>query len=156
MLEDNMGEFDANKLKEVISNIAADYVSSLTFSSIVHAKLEKLVPLTFKRDDDVELKEKWLVVPKYRKFTEEEIGHSFVFQSNQEGQVWYYLYEASSPQGSNGVDYYFDGTHKLKGRVKCNLKGNCSDGSTTLVTEGTIELFEGEIIEIKHDKGIKK
>ncbi|MBL7575513.1 hypothetical protein SAMN00017477_1017 [Peptoniphilus asaccharolyticus DSM 20463] len=151
-----MSEFDINKLKNVISKIAADYISTLTFSNLVHAKLESLEPLTFKRDDDVELKEEFLVVPRYRKFTEEEVGHYFVFQSNQEGQVWYYMYEASSPQGSNGEDYYFDGTHKLKGNVKCKLKGNCSDGSTTLVTEGTIELFEGEIIEIKHDKGIRK
>lgn len=151
-----MSDYNVTKLKKIMTKITADYIGTLKSATIIHAKLEKLEPLTFKRDDDIELKEEWLVVPKYRKFTEEEIGHYFVFQSNQEGQVWYYLYEASSPQGSNGVDYYFDGTHKLKGKVKCNLKGNCSDGSTTLVTEGTIELFEGEIIEIKHDKGIKK
>lgn len=144
-----------NKLKKIMTKIAADYSSTLKTATIVHAKLISLYPLTFKRDDDIELKEEWLVVPKYRKFTAEEIGHYFVFQSNAEGQVWYYLYEASSPQGSNGVDYYFDGTHKLKGNVTCTLHGTCPDGDV-VVTNGTIELFEGEIIEIKHDKGIKK
>ena len=150
-----MSETDVLKLKKAMTRIAADYVGTLKTATIVHSKLEKLEPLTFKRDDDIELKEEFLVVPKYRKFTNEEIGHYFVFQSNAEGQVWYYLYEASSPQGSNGVDYYFDGTHKLKGNVKCTLYGTCPDGAV-VVTNGTIELFEGDIIEIKHDKGIKK
>lgn len=150
-----MSDVNVLNLKKAVTKIAANYCETLKIPTIVHAKLEKLEPLTFKRDDDIELKEEFLVVPKYRKFTTEEIGHYFVFQSNSEGQVWYYLYEASSPQGSNGVDYYFDGTHKLKGNITCEIHGTCPHGAV-VVTSGTVELFEGDIIEIKHDKGIKK
>ena len=52
-----MSETDVLKLKKAMTRIAADYVGTLKTATIVHAKLEKLEPLTFNRDDDIELKE---------------------------------------------------------------------------------------------------
>lgn len=146
-------KLDVYKLKQVIAEIAKDYTGTLSFSDIFHAKLISLDPLIFIRDDDIVLVEKFLVVPKYRKFTEEEIGNYFVFQSNHENQVHYYMYEASSPQGSNGIDYYWTG--KNKSYVdSCKLIGTCTNGGTVIVTHG--DIFEETIIECKHDCGIKK
>lgn len=146
-------KFDVYKLKQVIAEIAKDYNGSLSFSDVFHAQLVSLDPLTFIRDDNIVLVEKFLVVPKYRKFTEEEIGNYFVFQSNHENQVHYYQYEASSPQGSNGVDYHWKGKNESY-IDSCRLIGTCSCGGTVIVTHGKI--FEETIEDCVHDCGIKK
>lgn len=146
-------KFDVYKLKQAIAEIAKDYTSSLSFSDIFHARLTSLDPLTFKRDDDLELYGKFLVVPKYRKFTQEEIGNYFVFQSNHENQVHYYMYEASSPQGSNGIDYHWEGKNKSY-IDSCELHGKCSCGHDVIVTHG--QIHEETIQDCIHDRGIKK
>lgn len=121
---------------ELIYKAVERYMGGIKSSQIVYAKLESLSPLLFvlESDNNVELKEEFLVVPKYRVFTGKDIGKKFVFQRNHGGQTYFYLYEASTPQGSNGVPY------KWKGEIKeCELHGTCPDGEV-VVTHGTIEM----------------
>lgn len=132
-------------LYKVLKDIAENQQSKITFSEIIYATLISINPVTFKREDNTKIiiKEEYLVVPKYRVFTAEEIGHKFVLQKNFRGQTYFYLYEASYPQGSNGVEYHY------KGRIdECELYGTCPHGKV-VVTHGTIE--KGV-----HEKGVDK
>lgn len=138
------GSYQPERLKTVMSRVARDYVDTINFAGLVHAELISLDPLIFRLDNNIELRQEWLVVPKYRRFTEEEIGHLFVFACNHGGQVYYYLYEASYPQGSNGRPYHWEGYLE-----EATLYGTCSCGGTVVVTHG-------DIIDCRHDDGIKK
>jgi len=122
--------------KALAKQTVVDELGRRTFSNITYATLTSLSPLTFipEGDTNVELEGEFLVVPKYKVFTEKDIGKKFVFQCNDGGQTWFYLYEPSNPQGSNGVEY------KWKGRIdECELIGTCPDGEV-IVTHGTIEV----------------
>lgn len=122
-------------LKELIDQIIDRKMNNRLYSNIIYAKLKTLTPLTFiPESDDFELKGDFLVVPRYKVFTEDDIGRKFVFAGNDGGQTYFYLYEASQPQGSNGEPYKWRGEI-----VSCKLKGTCPDGEVT-VTNGTIEL----------------
>ncbi len=138
-------------LYKVLKNIADSQQGKISFSEIIYAKLTSINPVTFIPEDregeeglkKIIIKEDFLVIPKYRVFTEEEIGNKFVLQKNFRGQTYFYLYEASEPQGQNGLEY------KWKGRIeKCELIGTCPHGSV-VVTHGKIE--KGV-----HEKGIEK
>lgn len=137
-------EYNPERLKNVLTNIVSEYMGTQSFATVFHARLESISPLKFVRDDGIEMYENFLVVPKYRKFTEEEIGHLFVFSGNHEMQVFYYLYESSYPQGSNGRSYHWEGYLE-----KATLHGTCSCGHDVVVTHG-------EIIDCRHDWGIRK
>lgn len=137
-------EYNPARFKNVLTNIVSEYMGTQSFSTIFHAKLVSLDPLKFVRDDGIEMYENFLVVPKYRQFTDEEIGHLFVFAGNHEMQVFYYLYESSYPQGSNGKPYHWQGVLE-----QATLHGKCSCGHDVTVTHG-------EIIDCIHDVGIKK
>ncbi len=96
------------KLKNLIGQIAKGYVDSQKFTGIFQARLVSVNPLTFVKSNDIEISGNSLIVPKYRVFTEQDIGNYFVFMNNHGGQTFYYLYEASSP-GENGIPYTFIG-----------------------------------------------
>ncbi|EHL11073.1 hypothetical protein HMPREF9629_00610 [Peptoanaerobacter stomatis] len=155
------------RLKTVIVEIVKKYIDTLSFSCVFHAKLVSINPLKFIRSDGIEIYESLLVVPKYRKFTDYEIGNCFVFISNHEGQVFYYLYEASSPQGSNGVDYHWQGLIK-KGEIRGKLRTETKEveitdivGDTQIITKQVMEvdvfkIIEGDLDDVVHEKGIIK
>lgn len=129
-------------LRELIEQIIDQKLGRTMSMKISYCSLKSLSPLCFVPADNnkINIKEEFLVVPKYRVFTIKDIGKKFVLASNDDGQTYFYLYEPSDPQGSNGVPY------KWKGDIKCNIKGTCPDGEV-VVTEGTIE-------EITHKEGI--
>lgn len=132
---------NAHKLKSLMTQVTKKYVESLSFSTVFQATLTALSPLTFMRSDSIELSRSALIVPKRRRFTETDLGKSFVFMSNNEGQVFYYLYEASLP-GENGEEFH------LKGElVNARLKGTCTIGGET----GTVEVTGGEFADVKVD-----
>lgn len=88
---------------------------------LIYAKLISIDPLEFKPENiDIKLKGKFLVVPKFRPFIKYEIGKKFVFISNDGGQTYFFLYEASDPQGSNGIDYHWTGRWR-KGQIRGKL-----------------------------------
>lgn len=119
--------------KKVIDAAIDNKLSAKMNSKIVYAKLISLSPLEFKDEanEKLEIKEEFLVVPKYKVFTEKDIGNKFVLMVNDGGQTYFYLYEASNPQGSNGIPYSFEGD--FEGR----LVGTCPDGQV-VVSTGTI------------------
>lgn len=129
-------------LKELIDIIIDKKINSKMFANISYAKLVSLSPLNFKLESnpDPDIKEEFLVVPKYKVFTEDDIGKNFVLISNDGGQTFFYLYEASSPQGSNGIPYHFEGT--FNGR----LIGTCPDGQVVVTS--------GEIYDLEHRKKV--
>lgn len=136
-------------LYQVLKNISDNQNSKIAFSELIYAKLTSINPITFipetkdGEEKKIVIQEDFLVIPKYRVFTEEEIGNKFVLQKNFRGQTYFYLYEASSPQGSNGVEY------KWSGRIDaCNLIGTCPHGEV-VVTHGSIE-------KAVHEKGVEK
>lgn len=130
---------DYSDLKKVIEEIAGGVVKSHIFAKKVHATLVSVSPLQFQLTDKITIAESFLISPKYRIFREDEIGKSFVFQEDYDGQQYIYLYECA-PQGENGVPY------KWTGSLKCNLKGTCPDGDVVVT--------EGELIEVIHERGI--
>ena len=130
--------------EELINKAVDRRLGGLAFANISYAKLETLTPLMFRLESDtnVELKDEFLVVPKHRVFTSKDIGKKFVFIRNNGGQTYFYFYEPSSPQGSNGVPY------RWKGEIEqCELIGHCPDGEV-IVTHGIIDIaIHGEGIE---------
>lgn len=129
---------DFQKLKRLIESISSGVLNNTSFTKKVHAKLISVNPLKFSLDKIV-IEGSMLITPKYRVFREDEIGNSFVFQEDHDGQQFIYCYEAS-PLGKNGVAY------KWKGSLKCNLKGTCPHGDVTVTS--------GELIEVIHERGI--
>lgn len=132
---------DAHKLKSLMTQVTKKYMESLSFSTVFQATLTVLSPLTFMRSDSIELSGSALIVPKRRRFTEADLDKSFVFMSNHEGQVFYYLYEAAMP-GENGEEFHFKGE-----LVNAKLTGTCTVGSET----GTVEVTGGEFLDVKVD-----
>lgn len=64
------------------------------------------------------------------------------------------MYEASEPQGSNGVPYHFEGTHEfISGEMKCTLHGTCPHGDV-VVTHGSVESYKGKIKDEMHKNHI--
>lgn len=129
-------------INKIITKIAGGAVPQ--FPAPVYMTLISTSPLKFQLDSDKNIKAfgGYLVVPKYRKFLDTEIGHKFVFQRGEDGQTYFYLYEPSDPQGSNGIPYQW------KGEIEsCNLIGTCPDGEV-VVTHGTIEVAI-------HEEGIR-
>lgn len=124
----NYGEF-----KKTIEKIAQDVYNSKSPTKKVHARLISTSPLKFQLSEKVFIFGTILISPKYRVFTEKDIGKSFVFQEDQDGQQYIYLYEAAEP-GQNGEPYEWSGEI-----VTANLIGTCPDGAVT-VTHGTIDL----------------
>ena len=157
----------AYKLKMTIVRIIKDYFDSLSFCNVFHAKLVSINPLKFVRDDGIQIYDNLLVVPKYRKFTSYEIGKSFVFMSNHQGQVFYYLYEASYPQGSNGIDYHWQGLIK-KGEIRGKLSTKTKQVEITEIVDDkeiitkqimdidVFKIIEGDFDDVVHQKGIIK
>lgn len=92
-------------LRGAIDEIVNQNLGRRMNSEIVYCKLISLDPLDFilENTDEVHIKEEFLVVPKYRPFTKKDLGKKFVLISNDGGQTYFYLYEASEPQGSNGI-----------------------------------------------------
>ena len=132
---------DYNDLKRVIEEISMGVINNRTFSECVIAKLKSVKPLVFYINEKLELSLDYgnLTTPKYRVFRKDEIGKSFIFQKNKDGQQYIYLYECA-PQGENGIPY------KWTGSLKCNLKGTCPDGDVVVT--------EGELIEVIHERGL--
>ena len=94
-------------MKKILDEYSSKRLHEGDFAKIHYATLISLYPLDFMLNDDnkIHLKEEYLVVPKYRPFVESDVGKRFVFVSNHGGQTYFYLYEASDPQGSNGIKY---------------------------------------------------
>lgn len=132
----------SSNLKSLIERIAGDVVTERGMSKKVHAKLVKVSPPTFRLYDNLEISGAFVITPKYRVFTEDDIGHDFIFEEDYSGQQFIYCYEAA-PTGENGVAY------KWQGKISaCNLIGKCPHGEV-IVTHGTIE-------EATHERGINK
>lgn len=102
-------------LKGAIDEIVNQNLGRRMNSEIIYCKLISLDPLDFipENDDKLHIKEEFLVVPKYRPFTKKDLGKKFVLIRNDGGQTYFYMYEASEPQGSNGIPYHFEGTHEF-------------------------------------------
>lgn len=146
-------------LKILIDEIIDQRLERAMRSQISYCTLKSLSPLCFvpEYDKKINIKEEYLVVPKYRVFTKEDLGKKFALISNDGGQTFFYLYQASEPQGTNGVEYKFKGTHEfIDGSVKCTLHGTTSDGKSVVITHGTIEKYDGKIKEVLHEKHINK
>lgn len=139
-------------LKGAIDEIVNQNLGRRMNSEIVYCKLISLDPLDFipENDDKLHIMEEYLVVPKYRPFTKKDLGKKFVLISNDGGQTYFYLYEASEPQGSNGIPYHFEGTHEfINGEMKCTLHGTCPHGDV-VVTHGSVESYKGKIKDEMH------
>lgn len=124
-----------NDIVQGMKKVAESIYNGSVPGGFTRAKLEKLNPLTFRVNSKLSLYGQFLVVPKYKVFRPEDIGKDFVFFIDSGGQTFYYVYEPSSPQGSNGVPYRFEG------EIKCNLKGTCPEGEV-VVTGGYVEMME--------------
>lgn len=131
-----------NDLKKLIDITIESKLKNTMPANISYATLVSLDPLNFKLDSnpDLDIKEEFLVVPKYRVFTVKDVGKKFVLISNDGGQTYFYLYESSDPQGSNGVPYHFEGT------FKGTLHGTCPDGEVVVT--------HGEITDLEHKGGV--
>lgn len=135
--------------KEVLDKYFETRFQGKSFARIHYGELISVNPVSFLLEDDKEIiaKEEFLVIPKYRPFLAEEIGKKFVLMSNDDGQTYFYMYEASKPQGTNGVQYHWEG--KSKGYIdSCNLIGHCSNGGTVITTHG--DVFEETIERCTH------
>lgn len=147
----------ASDLISIMNKLIEDYDKRSARSEITYCELISINPVTFvpKNEDqkNLKIKEEFLVVPKYRVFIEDDIGKNFVLSRNAGGQTYFYLYEASSPQGSNGEPYNFVGDHFfVEGNVTCSLSGPCTCGGTATVTGGTISSYRGKIANVEHKK----
>lgn len=129
---------DFQKLKRIIEQISQGVVNNMTFTKKVHATLISVEPLQFQLDNLI-LDGSFLITPKYRVFRQDEIGHKFVFQEDNDGQQFIYCYEAAEP-GQNGVPYRWTGS------VICNLTGTCPDGTVTVTG--------GELTTVTHERGL--
>lgn len=155
------------KLKTIITEIVKKYMDNISFSGVCTAKLVSISPLKFVTNDGIEIYNNFLVVPKYRKFTIYEIGNEFVFISNYGGQVFYYLYEASFPRGSNGVEFHIKGKIK-KGEIIGKISQAKKEVTITEVVEDkeiinkkimNVDIFtilEGDFDNVMCEEGIIK
>lgn len=132
-----MNEFEVQRLLNNLKQISKDQFSGESPGGFTRATLTSLNPLTFQITSKLKVSGHFIVTPKYRVFTEEDIGKDFVFFKDLGGQTYYYAYEPQTPQGANGESYHF------KGKVTCNLTGTCPEGTVT-ITGGTIEDLEHE------------
>ena len=133
-----------------MDKVAGKKINKDVQGGMTRASLKSLSPLTFTITEQLEIYGQMIVLPKYRVFTAKDIGKSFVFFKNQGGQTYYYLYEASQPQGSNGIPYHFTG--KMRGTISgANLIGTCPDGGV-VVTQGSLGNVEIEWQE--HTEGV--
>lgn len=132
-------------MKELIEKIVDQKLERFMTMKLSYCKLESLKPLTFAPEDNekIKIKGSFLVVPKFRKFTEKDKNKKFVFASNADGQTYFYLYEPSFPQGSNGVSYEWKGEIK-----KCDLVGRTTSGEQVTITHGRVE-------QAVHEEGIE-
>lgn len=126
------------ELKKVIEEIAKGVITNQVFTKKVHATLISVSPLKFKLSDKIFIYGPNCITPRFRVFREDEIGKSFVFQEDAEGQQYIYCYEATAKPGENGEAYQWSG--KID---SCELHGTCPDGPVT-VTGGTITLATHE------------
>jgi len=145
----------ANDLIGIVNQLIQDNDKRLNRQELTYCELTSIKPVTFvpKNEDqkNLKIKEEFLVIPKYRVFIEDDIGKSFVLSKNAGGQTYFYMYEASDPQGSNGIPYNYIGTHHFEdGNVTCTLTGTCTCGATTTVTGGVIHSYEGQVTNIEH------
>lgn len=129
---------DYIELKQVIEEIARGVVNNQVYTRKIHAKLISINPLKFQLSEKIFIYGANCITPKYRVFTQEDIGKSFVFQEDMEGQQFIYCYEPTDKPGENGVPYQWSG--KID---SCTLIGTCPDGSVT-VTGGEIHLATHE------------
>lgn len=122
-------------LVTLIEELIDRKLGSQMSTKLSYCTLKSVSPLIFVPEDNpnIKIQGSFLVVPKYKVFTSRDIGKKFVLASNHDGQTYFYMYEPSDPQGSNGMPY------KWAGDIKCNIKGTCPDGPV-VVTEGTIEV----------------
>lgn len=123
------------ELKKTIEKIAGEVFKAATPTKKVHARLIGLDPLKFQLSEKIFIYGPALISPKYRVFTNKDIGNSFVFQEDQNGQQYIYLYEAAAP-GENGIAYNWSGEIKT-----ANLIGTCPHGAVQ-VTHGKIQMAE--------------
>lgn len=135
-------------LKMVSHNVSQGAVPA----QMTRATLISLTPLTFRITEQLKLHDQMIVIPKYKVFIEEDIGKHYVFFKNAGGQTYYYMYEASSPQGSNGEPYHFAGRSEST-ITGASLHGACSCGGTVLVTHG--EIHSEEIRKMTHERRVE-
>lgn len=129
---------DCLELKRVIEEIAKGVNENSVFTRKVHATLISVSPLKFQLSEKIFIYGANCITPKYRVFRQDEIGKSFVFQEDAEGQQFIYCYEATANPGENGEPYQW------KGRIdQCELHGTCPDGAV-VVTGGTITMATHE------------
>lgn len=135
-----MNDFEIARLLNNLRKISQGQIDGTSPGGFTRATLTSLSPLTFQVTSKLKLSGRFIVTPKYRVFTADDIGKEFVFFRDHGGQTYYYAYEPQTPQGANGEPYHF------KGRVTCNLTGTCPTGTVT-VTGGTIE-------DLEHDRRV--
>lgn len=125
---------DGTKLKQIIEEIAKGVVSNQVMTRKLYATLVSVSPLKFMISPKVFIYGANCITPKYRVFRPDEIGHTFVFQEDAEGQQFIYCYEATDKPGENGIPYKWTGEI-----VSAELHGTCPDGAVT-VTNGKINV----------------
>ena len=125
------------ELKGVIQEIAVNVIQGGSLTSLTYAELVSIEPLVFKENAKLTISGVHLITPRYRAFTEDDIGKKFAFMKNAGGQDYFYLYEAA-PKGHNGVPYSWSGEIE-----ECELIGTCPTGEVK-VTHGKITLATHE------------
>lgn len=143
----------ARRLLGVMNGVAEKEGARSVQAEMTRATLKSLNPLTFTITEQLEIRENMIVIPKYKVFIPEDIGKKYVFFKNAGGQTYYFMYEASQPQGSNGVPYYYEGKNKSYIN-SCKLIGTCSCGHSVEVTHG--DIFDESIEYVKHEKRVEK
>lgn len=127
-----MNDFETRRFYELIKQISKGVIDGEVMGGFTRATLISLSPLTFQVTAQLKIYGSFLVTPKYRIFTEKDIGKEFVFFKDLGGQTYYYAYEPQSPQGANGEEYVFSG------EMECTLRGQCPTGEV-VVTGGEIK-----------------
>lgn len=131
----------SSNLKNAIEKIASGVIDEKNMARKVFAKLTKVNPPTFRLYDNLEVSGAFVITPKYRVFTERDIGKDFVLEEDFGGQRYFYCYEAANV-GENGIAYRWTGLIPM-----CDIVGSCSCGHEVHVRSGII----GEII---HEEGL--
>ena len=131
----------STNLKAAIEKIANGVIEEKNMARKVFAKLTKVNPPTFKLYDNLEVSSAFVITPKYRVFTANDIGKDFVLEEDLGGQRYFYCYEAANV-GENGIPYRWTGTIP-----SCDLVGNCSCGHE-------VHIYSGVLNEIVHKEGL--
>ena len=131
----------STNLKAAIEKIANGVIEEKNMARKVFAKLTKVNPPTFKLYDNLEVSGAFVITPKYRVFTANDIGKDFVLEEDLGGQRYFYCYEAANV-GENGIPYRWTGSIP-----KCDLVGNCSCGHE-------VHIYSGVLNEIVHKEGL--